>query len=187
MCYMIARTPCLSYAEHRTYSEIELHSRMLRTIPRYVPNLTRLGLYEFIYMSPDDIEDIATALRALESLTLTGVRHALYILHISMLTRLYRVVSCRVVSYGMVPLIPALALTLAPPQGLRELDIRGEDVLLGQLPARFVQHMHSLGSLSISIGPDTDIFTEHFLTGEHSAFALTAKGYDTIMIETCHP
>ena len=100
MLYVIARTHCLSYAEHRTYSEIELHSRMLRTIPRYVPNLTRLGLYEFIYMSPDDIEDIATALRALESLTLTGVRHALYILHISMLTRLYRVVSCRVVWHG---------------------------------------------------------------------------------------
>ena len=77
--------------------------------------------------------------------------------------------------------IPVLTLTLAPPQGLRELDIRGEDVLLGQLPARFVQHMHSLGSLSISIGPSTDIFTEHFLTGEHSAFALTAKGYDTII------
>ena len=61
---------------------------MLRTIPRYVPHLTHLGLYEYIHMTPDDIEDIATALRGLESLTLTGVRHALYIIHIGLLTRM---------------------------------------------------------------------------------------------------
>ena len=129
---------------------------MLRTIPRYVPHLTHLGLYEYIHMTPDDIEDIATALRGLESLTLTGVRHTLYIIHIGLLTRMCACVE----SDMMLPTEPSPHC-----QGLRELDIRGEDSLLSQLPARFVQHMHGLSSLAINIGPSVDIFTEHYLTG----------------------